>query len=164
MGSVLGMALGVIIMLVIAWNHACLMHSYPEAGGAYTYTREAFGYDQGFLAAWFLAMVYFAILWASATSLPLFSRIFPGGVFRFGKMYTLFGYDVYLGEALLSTAAIILVGMLCAKFRRATDILMIALAGLFTAGIAACFASAVFGVETNWRRRTSRTPLRFRRS
>ena len=38
-GSVLGMVLGALIMLVIAWNYSYLMRSFPEAGGAYTYTR-----------------------------------------------------------------------------------------------------------------------------
>ena len=96
MGSVIGMVIGALIMLVIAWNYAYMMRSYPEAGGIYTYTREVFGYDQGFLAAWFLAMVYFAILWANATSLPLFSRIFFGDVFRFGQLYTIFGFSLLI--------------------------------------------------------------------
>ena len=47
MGSVVGMVIGALIMLVIAWNYAYMMRSYPEAGGVYTYTREVFGYDQG---------------------------------------------------------------------------------------------------------------------
>ena len=142
MGSVLGMGLGALIMLVIAWNYSYLMRSYPEAGGAYAYTREIFGYDQGFLTAWFLAMTYFAILWANATSLPLFGRIFLGGVFRFGKLYTIFNYDGYLGEALLSAAALLLTGLLCSRAKKVTDTLMIVLACLFTAGITICFIGA----------------------
>ena len=64
LGSVLGLVIGALIMLVIAWNYAYLMRSYPEAGGAYAYTREVFGYDQGFLTAWFLAMTYFDIFYS----------------------------------------------------------------------------------------------------
>ena len=145
LGSVLGLVLGALIMALIARNYGYMMRCYPEAGGAYAYTREVFGYDAGFLTAWFLAMTYFAILWANATSLPLFARIFLGGTFRFGKLYTLFGYDVYIGEALLSAAAIALFGYLCARQRRVANWLMIALALLFTAGIAACFAGALLG-------------------
>ena len=145
LGSVLGLVLGALIMALIARNYGYMMRCYPEAGGAYAYTREVFGYDAGFLTAWFLAMTYFAILWANATSLPLFARIFLGGTFRFGKLYTLFGYDVYIGEALLSAAAIALFGYLCARQRRVANGLMIALALLFTAGIAACFAGALLG-------------------
>lgn len=143
-GSVLGMVLGAAIMLVVAVNYSNLMQSYPEAGGAYAFSREIFGYDFGFLTAWFLAMTYFAVLWANATSLPLFARIFMGGIFRFGKLYTLFNYDVYLGEALLSVAALLLFGYICARHGRAAARVMAGLAILFCAGIALCFVGAIF--------------------
>ena len=94
-GTILGLLVGALLMLVISRNFAYLMGRYPEAGGAYAYCRETFGYDTAFLAAWFLAMTYFAVLWANLTSLPLYSRIFLGGVFRLGKLYTIFGYEVY---------------------------------------------------------------------
>ena len=144
-GSVIALMISTLIMLLIAWNYSYMTHCYPEAGGAYSYTREVFGYDQAFLTAWFLSMTYLAVLWANATSLPLFSRIFFGNLFRFGKLYTIFGYDVYLGEALLSMAALVLVGLLCMRHYRITDILMIVLACLFTAGIVICFAGAWLG-------------------
>ena len=145
LGSVLGLAAGALIMLLIARCYAYMMSCYPEAGGAYAFTREAFGYDQGFLTAWFLALTYLAILWANATSLPLFSRIFLGGVFRFGRLYTLFGYDVYLGEALLTLAAIVLVALLCSRHEKMMIRLMIGMALLFTAGIAVCYIGALTG-------------------
>ena len=143
LGSVLGLTVGGLIMLLVGWNYAYLMRCYPDAGGAYAYAREAFGHDYAFLTGWFLAITYFAILWANATSLPLFARVFLGGAFRFGRLYTLFGYDVYLGEALLSAAALALAGLLCARRGRAAQTLMIVLACLFTAGIAVCLIGAV---------------------
>ena len=50
-GSVLGLALGAVIMGVISLNYAYLMRSYPDAGGAHAYAREVFGYDYGFITA-----------------------------------------------------------------------------------------------------------------
>lgn len=144
LGSVFGLIVGALIMLIIARNYSYLMSKYPDAGGAYTYASEVFGHDFGFLAAWFLAMTYLAILWANATSLPLFGRIFLGGIFRFGKMYTLFGYDVYLGEALLSMAALVLFGILCMRRAKLSFKIMVALACVFTAGIVVCFLGAIF--------------------
>ncbi len=145
LGSVLGLALGAIVMLVISRSYSALMKAYPEAGGAYSYTKEIFGYDYGFLAAWFMAMTYMAVLWANATSLPLFGRIFLGGFFRVGKLYTIFGYDVYLGEILLSVAALVLIGLLCMHFKKAVNVFMIILFGLFSLGILICFGVALFG-------------------
>lgn len=78
-GSVIGLVLGAIIMLVVCQNNAYMMSCYPDAGGVYSFCRECFGYDHGFLAAWFLVLTYLAMLWANATSLPLFARYFLGG-------------------------------------------------------------------------------------
>lgn len=51
MGSVLGLLLGAAAMLMINRNHAYMMQCYLESGGAYTFTKEQFGYDHGFLTA-----------------------------------------------------------------------------------------------------------------
>ena len=142
-GSVLGMVVGAVIMLIICRNYAYLMQCYPGSGGAYTFCRDALGYDHGFLAAWFLALTYLAILWANATSLPLFARYFLGGMFRFGRIFQLFGYQVYVGEALLSIAFIVMTALLLIRSKRAAAYLMIGMAFLFTAGIVICFGAAV---------------------
>ena len=144
-GSMLGLLCGAVVMLVISRNYALLMKTFPEAGGAYSYSRDIFGYDYGFLTAWFLTMTYLAILWANATSLPLFARIFMGGVFKKGRLYSLFGYDVYMGEVLLSSCALIIIGLLCVNYKKAVDICMIILAAVFTVGIAICFLASMFG-------------------
>ncbi|MBO4330784.1 MAG: APC family permease, partial [Oscillospiraceae bacterium] len=145
MGSVLGLVIGTVVMLLTARNYSYMMQSFPDAGGAYAYTREVIGYDRAFLAAWFLAITYFAILWANATSLPLFGRIFLGGAFRFGRMYTLFGYDVYAGEALLSAAALLIAGLLCMRLKKFVSTVMTVLTLLFSLSIAACFIGALAG-------------------
>ena len=143
LGTVLGLAVGALIMLIMARNYHYMINVCPEAGGVYAYTRNAFGYDYGFVVAWFLSLTYLAMLWANATSLPLFARYFVGDIFRFGYLYTLFGYDVYLGEALLTIAAIALAGLLCMRSKRGVSALMVVLAGFFTLGITACFAGAL---------------------
>ncbi len=145
LGSTFGMIVGGLIMLVIAANYAYLMNVYPDAGGAYHYASEILGHDYGFLTAWFLSLTYLAILWANATSIPLFARYFLGDVFKVGRLYTLFGYDVYLGEALLSIGALLLVALLCARRKGTMSKLMIAMAVVFTAGIVVCFAAGITG-------------------
>lgn len=145
LGSVIGMIIGGLIMIVISRNYHYLIGNYPDAGGAYTYSKEVFGYDHGFLTAWFLALTYLSIFWANITSLPLFAHYFFGNTFRFGLLYTIFGYDVYLGEALLSAAAIIVTTLFCIKFKRAIVWVMIGLVLLFSIFISVCFFAAFFG-------------------
>ncbi len=143
MGSVLGILIGAVVMIIVAKNYCYLMEHFPEAGGAYAFTKKAFGYDQGFLTAWFLAITYISIFWANATSLPLFARYFFGDIFRFGYMYTIFDYDVYIGEALLTITAIVLFTLLCTKFKKLLAWAMVFFAALLTFGITVCFFAAI---------------------
>ena len=144
LGSTLGMAAGALIMLLICRNYACMAKAFPGAGGAYTWVKEVFGWDRAFLVSWFLSLTYLAMLWANATALPLFARSFFGNIFEFGKLYSLFGYDVYLGEAVLTMAAILLVAALCAHSRRLTAGLMLGMVACFTLGITVCFLASAF--------------------
>ena len=146
-GSVLGILIGGVIMLVISRNYSYMISCFPEAGGAYSYAKEVFGHDHGFLTGWFLALTYFAMLWANVTSLPLFVRYFFGDVFRFGKMYALFGYDVYLGEVLLSVAVILIMMFFCMRFKRTVTVAMTAMVIVFAAGILVCFVGSIFQLD-----------------
>ncbi len=145
LGSVLGLIVGALIMLAVGRSFAYMIECYPNAGGPYGFCKEVFGHDHGFLAAWFLALTYLAMLWANATSLPLFARYFLGNVFSFGKMYSLFGYDVYFGEALLSALAVMLASFLCIKWEKISRYIMIAMVILFSLGITLCFVSSLIG-------------------
>lgn len=144
-GSVIGILIGSLIMLVIAWNYHYMVNCFPEAGGVYAYTREAFGYDHAFVAAWFLSLSYLSIYWANVTSLPLFARYFFGehNPFAFVKLYTIFSYDVYLGEVLLCGAAVTLFGLLCMRSSKVLMRAMALLAGVFILGIAGCTIGAL---------------------
>lgn len=150
LGSVLGLIVGFVMMLMVANQYHFLANRYPGTGGLYNYVKYIFGYDRAFLVAWFLFLVYIAIFWANATSIPLFARYFLSGVFKFGYLYTIFGYDVYIGEALITFAAIALVALLCMKSKRATAHSMVALTLVFTIGITVCFAAAMIGGKGNF--------------
>ena len=149
-GSVFGLLLGTVIMIVISRNYAYLISCFPEPGGAYGYSREVFGYDHGFLTGWFLALTYLAVLWANTTSIPLFARYFMGDIFEKGYLYSLFGYDIYLGEAALSIAALMLAALLCSRFQRAAYRIMIGLVCLFSAGIAVVFIGSLIGLDKSF--------------
>jgi len=145
LGSVLGLLVGLAVMVMIAGHYHFLANRYPGTGGLYNYVKYIFGYDRAFLVAWFLFLVYIAIFWANATSIPLFTHYFLQDIFRFGYLYTIFDYDIYLGEALVTFAVIGLVALLCMKSKRATSRSMVTLVILFTVGITVCFVAALVG-------------------
>ena len=145
LGSVLGLLIGLALMIVVAFQYRFLAVRYPGKGGLYSYIKNVFGYDRAFLVSWFLFLVYISIFWANATSIPLFARYFLNSVFSFDYLYSIFGYDVYLGEALVTLVVIILVAVLCMKRRRGTLYLVTALALLFSVGITIVFIIAMAG-------------------
>ena len=137
-GSVIGILLGMMIMLIMGECYCLLMNIYPNAGGVYAYTTAIFGHDRAFLVAWFLFLTYVSVLWANATSLPLFLSNFTGDLLKFGLHYTIFGYEVYFGEAITSVLFVIIIGVLCNYGGKLINILSIVLVVCFTGGILIC--------------------------
>ena len=97
-GSVIGLLIGAVIMLIIGLSYRVLMERYPDAGGSYTFAAKVLGSDHGFLCAWMLLLTYAAIIWANSTALSLIVRFLFGDVFCFGFSYQIAGYTVYMGE------------------------------------------------------------------
>ncbi len=147
-GTAVGIAIGAAVMLLIGVNYSYLMNRYPDAGGTFTYTKNAFGYDHGFLSAWFFGLVYLAIIWANATALPLICRSIFGDALCFGFHYTIAGYDIYLGEILLSIATILICGYLCLRGTSTAAMVQILLAIALTAGVAVGFFASFFRYES----------------
>ena len=143
LGTVVGLLLGTAVILVVTWNLQYMIRRAPGAGGIYSFEKKVGGKDLGFLAFWFVLLTYLAILWANMTSLPLFARFFLGGAFRFGFSYTIFGYQVWLGEALLSMAAVVLIGLLCVRSTRLVNHVMVAAALTFALGFTVCAVVAL---------------------
>ena len=143
MGTVIGIAVGGAIMLVIGMNYHYLMNQYPDAGGTCTYAKHNFGYDHAFLNGWFLLLTYIAIIWANATALPLIARNLLGGLFQFGWNYEIAGFHVYMGEVMLAAAAIVFSALICLRrtlgIRVQTLMALLLLAGILIALIAAVF-------------------------
>ena len=145
MGSILGLLIGFVMMLMVSNHYHFLAERYPGTGGLYHYVKSIFGYDLAFLIAWFMFLIYSSIFWANATSIPLFARYFLQGIFKTGYHYTIFGYEVYLVEALLTLAVMWSVGLLCMKSKKATAVSMVAMVLVFTIGITVCFIIAMAG-------------------
>ena len=143
LGTTIGVFIGAAIMAVIAWNYHYMTRRYPGPGGAFAFASRAFGADHGFLCAWFLCLTYMAIVWANATALTIIARCLFGDVLRLGFRYSIAGFGIYLGDILLSGAAILVAAAICCRRRLAGGVQTV-LAILFAVGIAVCFGAAVF--------------------
>ena len=143
LGSVIAIVIGMLIMLVLAYNYHYMMNKYPDSnGGIYTFAKNTLGGDHAFLVSWFLIITYAAILWANVSSFSLFARYIFGSTFQFGFHYSIGGYDVWLGEILLSLFFLLLFAGICLIKRNVTTSIQGGLMLLFVALIVAGFIIA----------------------
>ena len=153
LGSIIGIVIGMLIMLVLAYNYHYMMNKYPDSnGGIYTFAKNTLGGDHAFLVSWFLIITYAAILWANVSSFSLFARYIFGSTFQFGFHYSIGGYDIWLGELLLSLFFLLFFAGICLIKRNITSSIQGGLMLLFVALIIAGFIVAAVmhqgGIET----------------
>ena len=149
LGSIIGLLIGFAMMLMVSSHYSYLASHFPGTGGLYHYVKNIFGYDRAFLIAWFMFLIYISIFWANATSIPLFARYFLHGIFKKWYLFTVFGYEVYLGEALMTLVMMWLVGLLCMKSKKMTAKAMVVMVLIFTVGITVCFAVSMIGFKNS---------------
>lgn len=145
-GTAIGIGIGTVIMLIIGVNYHFLMNRYPDAGGTFSFTKHVFGYDHAFLSSWFMGLVYLAIIWANCTALPLIFRKLFGDVLQFGHLYTIGGkegFEVYLGEVLLSLSALVIFGLVCLRGGKVTSGVQIVTALVLIVGVLVALAYIV---------------------
>ncbi len=108
LGTAIALSIGALIMIFIARSYGVLIHRFPVAGGEFTYAYVGFKRKHAFFAAWMLGLSYLSIVPLNATALGLISRYMFPGVIQVGYLYTIAGWDVYLGEILVSSLTLIL--------------------------------------------------------
>ena len=150
LGTALAIAFSALVMGVIALNYHFLMQHHPDAGGAYAYVKELCNHDHAFLCAWFLVLTYAAIVWANATALVLIPRNLFGPFLQFGFHYNLAGFDVWLGEILVSIAALLLAGTLLSLSKRWSARILTFLALVLLGGVALALVAVLRVHEGGW--------------
>ena len=141
LGTLLGIFIGGLIMTIVAWNFHYMINRQPGFGGTYAYAAEAFGHDHGFLCGVFLAFAYLAIVWLDVMAFVGVAHYTLGDAFCFGFRYTIEKSNIYLGDILLSIAAIAVTSAICCR-RRLSGVVQTVMAVVLAAGILICFASA----------------------
>ena len=112
LGSLVGIVIASVMMLLIGASLSYMAKRYPDSSGVHVYIGKIMGADHGFLSAWAMLLAYLSIMWANATSIMLLVRFILGDVLQWGLYYQVAGYDVYLGEVLITMGAIIIAGFL----------------------------------------------------
>lgn len=108
LGTAIGISLGALAMIIISHSYGYMVRKYPVAGGEFAYAFKGFGRMHAFISAWFLGLSYLSIVPLNATALGLIGRFIFPGFLQQGYLYTIAGWDVYLGEVILASLALIL--------------------------------------------------------
>ena len=99
---VVGFVLGGIFMCVIGMSYAYMISKFPVSGGEFAYAFVGFGPTASFVCGWMLLIGYVGIVVLNATAVPVLFSVVAPGLLQFGHLWTIAGWPVYLGEALVS--------------------------------------------------------------
>ena len=110
-GTAAGMLIGALMIIVIAISYGYLINKFPLSGGEFIYTKEAFGKRNAFVCGWAMILAYWSLIPLNATALALISRYLFPGIVQQGLLYEIAGWDVYAGEVVLASAAIIIMAL-----------------------------------------------------
>ncbi len=110
LGATIGLLAGAALMLLIVESYAPLVERFPVAGAEFAHAYYAAGRYHAYLCGWFLTLGYLSIIPLNATALALLGKFLAPELFARGLLYSVAGWNVYLGEVLLASTAILLVG------------------------------------------------------
>lgn len=139
-GTAIAMALGALVMVIIAFSYAYMVPKYPKAGGEFTFTKMCFGKNAAFFCGWFLVAAYLTNVPMNSTAIGLIVDGLDGNadILKFGFHYTIAGFDIYMGEMALAMAVLVLFGCL--------NILGVKKAGFIQTVLSALLAACVFSL------------------
>lgn len=112
LGTMAGMLIGALLIIIIALSYGYLIRKYPRSGGEFIYTKEAIGKRNAFVCGWGMILAYWSLIPLNATALALISRFLFPGIVQQGLLYQIAGWDVYAGEVILASAFIIIMAVI----------------------------------------------------
>lgn len=145
-GTAIAMALGALVMIIIAFSYAYMVPKYPKAGGEFTFTKKCFGKKAAYICGWFLVAAYLTNVPMNSTAIGLIVDGLDGGlnILKFGFNYSIAGFDVWLGEILFASFILILFGYLNIKGVKKAGVVQTILASLLaTCAFTLCIAGII---------------------
>ena len=135
LGATLGVLLGGAAMLVIARSYGVMVRAFPVAGAEFAYAYHACGRYHAYVCGWFLALGYLSIVPLNATTLAVLGKFVAPQLFARGYLYTVAGFEVFAGEILLASAAIVGIGLFQIRGVRSVGRLQVGMTALLVGGV-----------------------------
>jgi amino acid transporter len=135
LGATIGLLAGAALMLLIVESYAPLVERFPVAGAEFAHAYYAAGRYHAYLCGWFLTLGYLSIIPLNATALALLGKFLAPELFARGLLYSVAGWNVYLGEVLLASTAILLVGYFNYRSVRSVGVFQLVLTSVLVATV-----------------------------
>lgn len=105
--TTIGLFLGALFIITIQSSYYVMLENHNDEGGEFSFTYKHCGRNHGFIVGWFLLLAYLTIIPLNGTAFPLVIRKIFGDLFQFGYLYSIAGYQVYIGEVIISSLIVI---------------------------------------------------------
>lgn len=150
-GTAIAMALGAVVMIIIAFSYAYMIPKYPKAGGEFTFTKECFGKNMAYVCGWFLVAAYLTNVPMNSTAIGLIVDGLDGNadILKFGFHYSVAGFEIYFGEMIFAMAILILFGILNMLGVRKAGIIQTILSGLLATSVFTLMIAAFLSSKTH---------------
>ncbi len=146
LGAIIGLSIGAVIVSIVGINYGYLIEKFPKAGGEFVYAHTNFGPTVGYICGWFLLLAYISIVPLNATAIGLAFRFVFGDVMQVGYLYSVAGWDVYVGEIIIAVLFLVGFAILNARGVRQSGVLQTAIVFVL-AGTILLLMIGVFGVH-----------------
>lgn len=137
LGASLGVAIGGLAMVVITRSYGLMVRTFPVAGGEFAYAYGSAGRYHAYICGWLLALGYLCVVPLNATALAVLGKFIAPELFARGYLYSVAGFDVYAGEVLLASTAIIVLGYFQRRGAREAGGIQLVMTLALVAGVAA---------------------------
>ena len=148
-GTAIAMILGALVMIIIAFSYAYMVPKYPSAGGEFSFAKNCFGKRFAFICGWFLVVAYLTNVPMNSTAIGLIVDGLDGtaDILKFGFHYSIAGFNIYMGEMLLSMAVLVLFGWLNITGVKKAGIVQTVLSSLLITCALVLFISAIVSAK-----------------
>ena len=87
------MALGALVMIIIAFSYAYMVPKYPKTGGEFTFIKMCFGRNTAYVRGWFLVVAYLTNVPMNSTAIGLIVDGLDGSadILKWGLHYQVAG-------------------------------------------------------------------------
>jgi len=150
LGPAIGMSIGAFMMIMISFCYGYMVQRYPVAGGAFAFAYKGFGRNHGFIAGWFLGLTYTSIVALNATALGMIGRYMLPGILQQGYLFSVAGWEVYIGEILVASLAMMVFAYTSIKGANVSGRIQTVLTFSLIGAVIILLLAAIFSPQTSF--------------